>query len=818
VSVDPFLEPIGPALHRPEKLLASTTVQALRAAQCVLTNTGRFLDVWLFQDPIPALTDPTVWTLVPSPGGNAVHVKTAMQVAAPTPHLRLEISGSPDPARYRLEVRPPVTVAFDPLRTWLPVRLRPECPDLGSCFDDSAQPTAFPMSPVHDYSGRDWRSLRRSLVEYLVGEDPSADLSIADPTITLLELFAHVGDLLHYRLDRVATEAYLETARLRTSVRRHARLVDFEMSDGVAARTHVFVGVPPDRQTFSVENGDLASDHLQSDLAFTLELDPNDTPFVARGDLSEIPIYDWGEEASCLAAGATECVIVADAALLEPGRYLAFEIIDPESRAQHVLWSRRQLAVPWPIGKGGSRRLREPLPGRPAHIVRLTSVEPFLDPLASLVLGGPVPNLALVRWRPEDALPRAYPVGIDSSSGVDAVTVARGNVLPAHHGRLHDGGSRVTAPPRSPDADPDREAIAEYSLVAARAPRAGGPLLSLDGNGRPYHLDVRVTVPSGLRLHPPTRQSLSDAIGEDMAVVVDVEEDEPPILRFRTGAVGKPPPLGSEVSAAYEVGGGALGNVSPNALHMLERNAMRATEGATPSWDEVDASIVARNPVAASGGMDPTPLDEVRRDAPQAFAAVSVHRRRAVLAADHAAAVMEREDLVQRAMSRSAWNGSWPIITTVVDLLPDDPAGEARMTLTRRLDGLRMVGTEAAVVPGRAIGLFVALDVCVFPGVDTEAVRRAILARLRPGSRAQPGFFHSANLRLGTSVYVSAVVAAAGTVTGVDQVVVREARRLSEASGTKRDVITFAADEVGVLEDDPARPNHGRLDVVVRGG
>ena len=69
--------------------------------------------------------------------------------------------------------------------------------------------------------------------------DPDADLSIADPTVTLLELFAHVGDLLHYRLDRVATEAYLETARLRTSVRRHARLVDFALREAASARADV---------------------------------------------------------------------------------------------------------------------------------------------------------------------------------------------------------------------------------------------------------------------------------------------------------------------------------------------------------------------------------------------------------------------------------------------------------------------------------------------------------------------------------------------------------------------------------------------------
>ena len=49
--------------------------------------------------------------------------------------------------------------------------------------------------------------------------------SPADLGVALVELMACVGDRLSYRQDAVATEAYLETARRRVSVRRHARLV-----------------------------------------------------------------------------------------------------------------------------------------------------------------------------------------------------------------------------------------------------------------------------------------------------------------------------------------------------------------------------------------------------------------------------------------------------------------------------------------------------------------------------------------------------------------------------------------------------------------
>jgi hypothetical protein len=261
------------------------------------------------------------------------------------------------------------------------------------------------------------------------------------------------------------------------------------------------------------------------------------------------------------------------------------------------------------------------------------------------------------------------------------------------------------------------------------------------------------------------------------------------------------------------VGGGARGNVPANALGLLEVNTGPA--GQAPVWTAVD-DVTVRNPMPATGGADPVPLDVVRRDAPEAFAAEA---RRAVIPADHAAAAA-RSPLVERAMARRSWSGSWPVIATVVDLkvAGDEASAEARGDLQALLDDLRMLGTEAAVVSGTPVGLFVGLDVCARPGSDAEQVRRQILAVLRPGTDERPGVFHPSRLVLGTAVYLSSVVASVAALPSVDAVEVHEARRLSDPPLTVRDVITFGPDEVGVLDDDPARPERGRLDVHVRGG
>ena len=172
--------------RRPQQLLGrATTVHGLRAVQARMAGQQVSLDVWLYPDPPPELAAPAAWKLIPAPGGRQVGIGTAsITSGSPIGHVTLALTGVPDTARYRLEVASRRR-CLRPAATWLPVHLRPDCPDLGACFEPASVPPP-PSSPVHDYTARDWRSLRRALVEFLAREAPDADLSPADPTMTLL--------------------------------------------------------------------------------------------------------------------------------------------------------------------------------------------------------------------------------------------------------------------------------------------------------------------------------------------------------------------------------------------------------------------------------------------------------------------------------------------------------------------------------------------------------------------------------------------------------------------------------------------------------
>ena len=131
---------------------------------------------------------------------------------------------------------------FDPLLASVEFSFKVECPSDFDCKPDCDCPPEQADAPSIDYLAKDFSSFRALMLDRLSLLAPEwMERTPADAGVALVEALAYVADELSYRQDAVATEAYLATSRRRTSLRRHARLVDYLVHEGSNARAWVRV-------------------------------------------------------------------------------------------------------------------------------------------------------------------------------------------------------------------------------------------------------------------------------------------------------------------------------------------------------------------------------------------------------------------------------------------------------------------------------------------------------------------------------------------------------------------------------------------------
>ena len=145
---------------------------------------------------------------------------------------------------------------------------------------------------------------------------------VPDLGIALVEVLAYAGDHLSYYQDAVATEAYLDTARQRISVRRHARLVDYVLHEGCNARTWVCVETdnvvtldPRDMYFITqLENlGRVVKDEELRKLSsggYEIFEPMTDAAIKLYPKEHEIHFYTWGDKECCLPRGARAATLI----------------------------------------------------------------------------------------------------------------------------------------------------------------------------------------------------------------------------------------------------------------------------------------------------------------------------------------------------------------------------------------------------------------------------------------------------------------------------------------------------------------------------
>ena len=145
--------------------------------------------------------------------------------------------------------------------------------------------------PVVDYMARDYDSLllaMRELVPYKLPEWQDYE-SEADFGNVLLQLFAHIGDILSYYQDRVANESFLETAQSRHSIIHHLRLIGYKLATAAPASTNLTLIVPLDKdKTITISKGDAFATKSRKDKASVRFEYTRETPLVI--DCSTLPV------------------------------------------------------------------------------------------------------------------------------------------------------------------------------------------------------------------------------------------------------------------------------------------------------------------------------------------------------------------------------------------------------------------------------------------------------------------------------------------------------------------------------------------------
>jgi hypothetical protein len=90
--------------------------------------------------------------------------------------------------------------------------------------------------PAIDYTDKDYASLRQAMIDLATYRLPEwTDRSPADLGVLMIDLFAYLGDVISYYQDRLASEAFLDTAVERRSVMHLLRLIGYELAGPSAA-------------------------------------------------------------------------------------------------------------------------------------------------------------------------------------------------------------------------------------------------------------------------------------------------------------------------------------------------------------------------------------------------------------------------------------------------------------------------------------------------------------------------------------------------------------------------------------------------------
>ncbi|NCD71696.1 putative baseplate assembly protein [Mucilaginibacter agri] len=746
----------------------------------------------------PALTQSNVFI----EGGVRIKNINVLSVSTNNNVLTVMVDKAGDFSTYTLKIGSSSTNSdtppdgFDVQLSSIDFSFKINCPNEFDCTTETVCAPPVAEAPEINYLSKDYGSFIRLMQDRLSTLLPDwKERNAADLQVALIELLAYVGDYLSYYQDAVATEAYMETARRRVSLKRHARLLDYSVHDGCNARVWVHVEIEEsgnaeniklDEGTVLLTNDVLGKTAITADERDKLINEQDAVVFetmhsiVLHSAHNTVPFYTWEDNDCCLPKGSTTATLLNEPALFfVKGDVLIFE----------------ELYSP----KTG---LKADADTTHRHVVRLKTVTPANDKLTGK-------DVLQIEWDEQDALPFSLCISSDIENedqviDVHAKSVAHGNVVLADHGMTVKKKSLVPPSytddakyyPQLPAKNITDAVTYNYDLEksnAASVSIAQDPHLAL----------ASVSLSS----EQETWYAQHDLLGSDRFAtefVVETEQDGTAYLRFGDDILGKKPVSGFSPDVTYRTGNGSAGNVGQDTINSIE-------------WS-IGGITSVRNPLPASGGVDGESMEKIRLYAPQAFRT----QERAVTADDY----VEKTQLhpeVQKAAAKFYWTGSWYTVYIIIDRKGGEDIDDAfKEEIIQHLEQYRMAGYDLEIKQPLFISLDIILNVCVKPGYFQANVKQKLISvfssqDLADGSR---GFFHPDNFTFGQPVYLSAIYQKAMSVEGVASVEIKKFNRWGKKANSEIQDGLLNVSELEIIRADssPDFPENGKIDFIMLGG
>lgn len=666
-------------------------------------------------------------------------------------------------------------------------------------------PPNLPLPPVVDYTSRDYSSVLNDLINLIPTYLPEwTDRSPGDFGIVLLELYAYVCDIMNFYIDRAANEAFLATATQYQSILNIAQLLDYTPFGNVAATASLqFTIANPSPSPVIIPAGTVVTTNPQQGQTIT---------FTTKADLTV-----WGDNNSPTTQVFNSTGVANQQVLLTGPfdgstvtvTYLNTTVDQINGGTAAInngtsITSIRFKSLPVALAtsdtltlSNGTNTLALSVTGGPYAISSSTVVVTVTSVSANATYtpGSATAVGTSTAWTSYEAswvkAPSNSFTGV-SSTGTDFIvvnsnTVQFGNnvngVIPGNGSNFNiiyypwNGSqySALTAAIQATQVNNETVGIStgnpNQSFTVFQSPVVNNSVV------------VSVTI-AGVTQQWQYFTNLVDAGSSDLAYTTSMNQNGVVQVTFGDGVNGLVPVSGATITASYQVGGGAAGNVAANTI---------------VNFSGVGGVISVTNPQAATGGADAESVQHIRTHAPLSLTALN----RAVTVADYASLALSQPSIAKAsALAGSTGTlvslyihptgGFFTNITQLSSVVTSIALSLTNSSANGFLDTRKIANVTVSVSPPQYnngtttvtgyVPVNMAATVQVLPNYTQSSVQAAVNA-------AVANLFSFSSVDFGSRITLSSLYQAILSVPGVEYAIVTNLARQETAQPVAADVV-----------------------------